>query len=217
MTRIYYTYINKAGHDQLLNDSLSDFPKAYRDKIHSFRRWQDTQLSLLGRLLLKYGLEQMGETFDPNKLLFNDSFKPFLESSTFEFNISHSGHLVICAISDYCEIGVDIENLRKIEISDFKPQMTQNEWSTIIDSEDTLVSFFEYWTQKEAVLKAHGSGMSTPLKSFENKNFRTRVNNSDFFLKEIKLDQDYKCYLAFNGKPDPKIVGPLCVNRFDLS
>ncbi len=217
MTQIYYTYIHKDNHSRLLKQSLPDLPKAYQEKIRSYRRWQDAQLSLLGRLLLKYGIKQINENIDPNKLRFNGTLKPYFESSTLEFNISHSGNLVVCAISDHCEIGIDVENIRPIEISDFKSQMTQKEWLSIMDSIDPTASFFQYWTQKEAVLKAHGSGMSTPLKSFENINCQTRVNDTNFFLREIKLDQEYTCHLAFNEKMDFELLGPFFVDSSDLN
>ncbi len=217
MTGIYCTYISQEKHTQLLKDVLPESTKEFQDKIRSFRRWQDAQSSLVGRLLLKCGSKQFGAQVDPNELRFNASQKPYFKHSPLAFNISHSGNLVVCAISDYCEIGLDIEHLRPIEISDFKPQMTSNEWSDVVDSKNTIKSFFDYWTQKEAVLKAHGSGMSTPLKSFENRNYKTHVNGADFFLKEINLDKDYVCHLAFNGRADPEILGPMLVDVVALA
>lgn len=216
MTHIYYSYIHERDHAFLMNEALPMFPKHYRDKVKSFRHWKDAQLSLLGNLLLKYGLEQRDEIWDATTIFLKSNNKPSLGNSALEYNISHSGDIAVCAISDYCEIGVDIEKLRNVAIIDFKAQMTPYEWGSVCDSNNPVHAFFSYWTQKEAVLKAHGSGMSTPLKSFENKNLETYVNDTAFFLSEIIVDSDYCCHLAFQGKSDPHMSKPLLVSRTDL-
>ena len=200
MTHIYYSYIQEERHNWLLNNMLPDFPRDYQNKIQKYRRWQDAQLSLLGKLLLKHGLHKFDKKANSDNLFFNINSKPYLKTANIEFNISHSGNIVLCAISNECEIGIDIEQLKEIEIDDFKDQMTINEWKNISQAEDRISSFFDYWTQKEAVLKAYGSGFSIPLKSFENINYATQINGYNFYLKEIKIGEKYKCYIAFNGK-----------------
>jgi len=216
MTTIYYASINEERHALLLKDALPGFPVKYQEKITKFIRWQDAQLSLLGRLLLEYGLKIIDKQRDVNKINFNASAKPYFAFDGLYFNISHSGNITICAISDQCEIGIDIELVKEIQIDHYKEQMTQNEWTSISNSEDTNLAFFDYWTQKEAVLKAHGSGMNIPLKSFEIKKNSTRITNEDFYLKEIPLNADYRCHLAFKGQIDPDISGPLRIDGIEL-
>ena len=73
------------------------------------------------------------------------------------------------------DIGIDIEKIEPIKISDFKSQMTNNEWESVNNSKDTERSFFCYWSQKEAVIKTHGKGLTIPLKSFEVQNNKTTI------------------------------------------
>lgn len=216
MTHIYYTFIHEKRHSQLLKKFSMDFPENYQNKIKNFRRWQDAQLSILGTYLLKYGLKRIEKKFHPNELKFNSNSKPYLEAANLEFNISHSGNIVVCAISDQFEIGIDIEILKDIDIADFKGQMTENEWNKVIYAKDVTSSFFDYWTQKEAVLKAHGSGIIDFLQSFEIIDKGTTLNKSYFFIEEIPVDDRYKCHLAFKNKIDTKISGPKYINSLRL-
>ena len=39
--------------------------------------------------------------------------------------------------------------------------MLVNEWKLINESTNANLSFFQYWTQKEAVIKTHGKGLGT--------------------------------------------------------
>jgi 4'-phosphopantetheinyl transferase len=193
-----------------------DFPENYQNKIKNFRRWQDAQLSLLGLYLLRYSLKQFEKKLDISELNFNSNSKPYLNGENLEFNISHSGDIVVCAISDQFEIGIDIEILKDIDVGDFKGQMTDNELKKVIYANDVTSSFFDYWTQKEAVLKAQGSGIIEFLQSFEIIGKRTTLNHSHFFIKEIPLDDRYKCHIAFKDKMDARISGPKFINSLKL-
>ncbi|MFQ6601896.1 4'-phosphopantetheinyl transferase family protein [Flavobacterium sp. C3NV] len=215
MTQILYAYISEENHDYLIEKYLNEFPYDFKEKILAYRKWQDSQLSLLGRLLLNYGLQRMGIK---NKKNLNYTFynKPFLDDINTKFNISHSGEIVVCVLSDTNDVGIDVEIIDKINIQDFESQMTKSEWGNIRIAEDEKKAFFDYWTQKEAVIKANGKGLSIPLKSFEIANLSTKINDDFFFLKEIFLDEKYKCHLAFKDKIDTMIVGPKIVIIHEL-
>ena len=139
---------------------------------------------------------------------YNKYNKPFLKGDKIRFNISHSGNLAICALSGNTDVGIDIEFMKDIEIDDFKMQMTDREWKQIYHAELKKVAFYNYWTKKEAVIKADGMGLSIPLKSFEVIDNHANINNQDFFIKEIELANNYKCHLAFREKIDLIILEP---------
>ena len=208
MTYIYYTYISEQNHSRLLSSNLGDFPKDFGEKVLKYRRWQDGQLSLLGRLLLRNGLKKIGSPIDVKNIEYDSYNKPYLKNENMQFNISHSGNIVVCVICDATEIGVDIEIIKDINVSDYKIQMTEREWHSIHDSKDTKMAFFNYWTQKEAAMKAEGNGLSIPLKSFEIIDNTTIINGEKFFLKKIRLDKSYKCHLAFKNGLDDTIYSP---------
>lgn len=207
MTQILYTYINKKNHEFLMQRFLPDFSMDFQEKILRYRRWEDAQLTLLGKVLLKIALKENNIIFEENNLIYSVYNKPSLKDSDIKFNISHSGEIVICAITNENEIGIDIEKIHDINIEDFKFQMMDDEWDKIANAEDVKPAFFKYWTQKESVIKAIGTGLSTSLKTFIIKNNWTHIQD-DFFLTEVEIDKNYKCYLAFKNKLDLQIQKP---------
>ncbi|MDC8004709.1 4'-phosphopantetheinyl transferase superfamily protein [Aureisphaera galaxeae] len=199
MTNLYYTYISKEVHDDLLKRFLPSFPREYQERVLKYRRWQDAQLSILGRLLLRYGLQQHNYAGE-GEIFYNEYNKPFLKDKDIKFNISHSGDIVVCAITDVCDIGVDIEIMGEINVQDFQKQMTPSEWTKICSASDKQTAFYDYWTQKEATLKANGMGLSIPLNSFEIIDNASVVDNETFFLEELDVQENYKCHIAFKGQ-----------------
>jgi len=202
LIHVLYTSINVENHKKIIDHYLPDFSAEYQDKIKRYRRWQDAQLSLLGRILLVKGLEQINYGFDESNLNYTSFNKPYLENNAIHFNISHSGELVVCALTKIGAIGIDIEKINGTKISDFKSQMTVNEWKLINESTNANLSFFQYWTQKEAVIKTHGKGLSIPLKSFEVTKNKTIIESELYFLKELKINDDYCCHLALKENID---------------
>ena len=87
------------------------------------------------------------------------------------FNLSHSEDVGLIGIADSGELGVDVEILRPVldatalALDNFTPA-EQATLSRASASERDLV-FFWGWTRKEACLKATGSGLSIPPKTFE--------------------------------------------------
>ncbi len=71
-----------------------------------------------------------------------------------DFNISHSNHFVVCAISTNCKIGIDIEQIKPTSLFDFKDRFSEEEWKIILTSDNTYFWFYYYWTAKEAAIKA---------------------------------------------------------------
>ncbi|MGH2666773.1 4'-phosphopantetheinyl transferase family protein [Flavobacterium sp.] len=216
MTQIIYSYISEENHEYLIKNYLNGFPEDFQEKIMGFRRWQDAQLSLLGRLLLNYGLQKMNKKEKEESLSYTSYDKPFFSDSNIKFNISHSGEIVVCVLSETNEVGIDVEIMNNINIQDFESQMTKAEWNNLVIIENKAIAFFDFWTQKEAAIKANGKGLTIPLKSFEVINHHTKINDESFFLKEIFLDEKYKCHLAFKNKIDLNIVGPERVLICDL-
>ncbi|WP_235010920.1 4'-phosphopantetheinyl transferase superfamily protein [Aquimarina sp. AU119] len=218
--QILYSYISKENHRYLMNEVASSFSNDFQNKLFKYRRWQDTQLSLLGRVLLGEGLKKMNIPFDEDNVRYTNYNKPYFEGNEVKFNISHSGNIVVCAITKTYEVGIDVEMLQSINIEDFKSQMTKLEWLRVVSSYNLESSFFDYWTQKEAVIKAHGIGLSIPLDSFEIIGDKAIIDEEIFFLKEIQLDNKYKCYVAFKDGIDPlvlnlQMIDPITVlNKF---
>ncbi len=194
---IIYSKISEKSHRDIIERYLPTFNNDFQKKILSFRRWKDSQLCVIGRVALLKGLEVYGISSEEiNNLRYNDFGKPFFCDQSIFFNISHSGNIAICVLNKESEIGIDIEEIVDINLEDFKSQMTNKEWERVILSDDVRNSFFDYWTQKEAVLKTHGMGLTIPLQSFEVFNNITQINKEKYYLKEVEIDKKYKCYIS---------------------
>jgi 4'-phosphopantetheinyl transferase len=215
---VLYTEIEESKQQSLLQNYLNLFTEEYQERLLRYRRWQDLQLSLLGKLLIKEGMEFIAEEVDFKKLCFTKYKKPYFEGTNVKFNISHSGKLAIAIIStnQKTEIGIDIEKIHPICIEDFKTQMTPYEQEMVSNAADDQQSFFNYWTQKEAVLKAHGKGLSIPLKSFEVKDNQAHIDDTTFFLSKMDVKDGYVCHFATQEKINTEqlIIKEININRF---
>lgn len=101
--------------------------------------------------------------------------KPYLGGSAADtgihFNMTHTSHMALIAVSRGREVGIDIERIRrnlqweKLARRYFSPR----EYSAFrVQPPDTrLRAFFVCWTRKEAVLKAIGTGIGGGLASFD--------------------------------------------------
>ncbi|HEY6978202.1 MAG TPA: 4'-phosphopantetheinyl transferase superfamily protein [Chitinophagaceae bacterium] len=174
---------------------LNLFPEEIINKILRLKRWEDRQATLYGKLLLKKGLEEAG--LDPGliDLKYTKYGRPYLEHA-FDFNISHSAGYVVCVISTNSKIGIDIEEVKAIQIDDFKEHFSKEEWNTITGSDDKYFWFYYYWTAKEAVIKAEGKGLNLPLKDIIINNSKTKIEQTIWYIKRISFDNSYILQIA---------------------
>jgi 4'-phosphopantetheinyl transferase len=108
---------------------------------------------------------------DPSALIFSctDKGKPFLEhEKIIDFNISHSNGWVAFGVSSLGVIGVDIERAdRIISKKTIEYALNSRQILTLEETENTVEKMMLYWTQKEAISKALGVGISIGFKSIE--------------------------------------------------
>lgn len=112
-------------------------------------------------------------TTQPQNLIFekNEHGKPRLKNHPeIGFNMSHSNDLAIVAVCSNAEIGVDIEYCKEKPSWEKIARRFFNElelnYLLKLPEDRQLIAFFQLWTRKEAYIKAIGTGLSTPLSSF---------------------------------------------------
>jgi 4'-phosphopantetheinyl transferase len=87
-----------------------------------------------------------------------------------QFNLSHSQEYALLGFTRQRQIGVDIEfirpmpNIEQIAANTFSPQ--ENRELENLLPEERLAAFYNYWTRKEAFIKALGKGLYYPLLMF---------------------------------------------------
>jgi len=95
---------------------------------------------------------------------------PNADSDTLRFNVSHSGELALLAFSLGAEIGVDVEFKRAgvdfLELAEYCFSEVERAALLASSDSDRANLFYEYWTCKEACIKADGRGLSIPLDEF---------------------------------------------------
>lgn len=196
---VLYTFIDKEKHQDILDRYLPVFSGDFQRNILKYRRWEDAQLSLLGRVLLKYGLNKYYNVSEIviERDLYN---KPFLKNHNIHFNISHSNTLVACVLADF-PVGIDVEHHNdSIDYFDFKDQMTVNEYQKIMESKERAACLLKLWAEKESIIKAHGGGMAIPLNSFEVVNGECIIAGKKFYTKPIFINENYYSFIAFSVK-----------------
>jgi 4'-phosphopantetheinyl transferase len=101
---------------------------------------------------------------------YNAQGKPELEGNPLQFNLSHSRDRAVYAISAKHPVGIDIEYVHTLAAGDlvdrfFSP--AERAMFHLLPASIQQAAFFHAWTQKEAYLKAEGTGLSTPLNQIE--------------------------------------------------
>jgi 4'-phosphopantetheinyl transferase len=153
------------------------------------------------------------------RFFYGQNGKPTLDnamdnSRTFAFNMSHSGDLVLIAISTGTTIGIDVE-----QISSSRVHLESIATSCLNPSEATLLNggppdtrartLLRYWTHKEAYLKAIGRGLSLPIQDV-NVEFIcsdqsvirqiSRHGKAEMFGKDLACGEDYIGAIAAPGR-----------------
>ena len=173
-------------------------PKDIRQRISRYRRWQDRQATLFGRLLLFEGLQRLGWAGDCLDLIkIDDNGRPYIDGNI-DFNVSHSGEYVLCALSDRGRVGVDIEKKQEIDISFYKKYIHDLHWQEIVSSQYPQEVFFEKWSKLESLIKADGRGMGLSTRDIYIDNDEVFLDGVRWHLLSLRQFDGYSCALASN-------------------
>lgn len=140
--------------------------KKRQEKIDFYRFENDKKLSCGAYLLLKKMLAEVDIT---NPVFETEKYgKAYISNhENIYFNLSHSGKIVLCAISDM-EVGVDVEYIDpKIDLNIARNYFYNGEYENIMKAQNRADEFFRYWVLKESYMKYTGIGLNLKLNSFE--------------------------------------------------
>jgi 4'-phosphopantetheinyl transferase len=84
--------------------------------------------------------------------------KPRVVGHDVHVSVSHSGARIAVAITQAAPVGVDVEEITDISTDELRRMV-------VAPHERVAMGFFEMWARKEAVLKALGHGLRTPMTS----------------------------------------------------
>jgi len=175
---------------KLFPQLLAQLPDSLQGRAHRYQSELSAYNYVIGRLLLKRGLDSLGCSTDLEKIEFSENGKPIL--SDIYFNISHSDQQVICGLSKEGVIGIDLEKMAPIDFEDFTSMFSAAEWDAIKGADDSLRAFYWFWTRKESIIKALGWNLSylheieldVSLDHFV-------VNGKRWFLREVFIEEGF--------------------------
>lgn len=156
----------------------------------------------------------------PDKLHFEYTAhgKPELASNvgndTLRFNVSHSDAFALYAVSLGQSIGIDIERIRDdVDVDQIaKRFFSPGEIRSLEEVHESKLSkvFFQYWTRKEAFIKATGKGISFPMEQCDVSLLSGRylspvtlLNDvrkiSSWYVQDLFPDRSYAAAIAVKG------------------
>lgn len=159
MVVLCYTVFDQLWDEQTFKEQLGQLTQQQRARLLTYKDERDRQLRLQGKLLVGNMMQELGITgYTPNDIKYDEHNRPYTDHEV-DFNISHAGDIVVCGGVTGGRIGVDIENLKPINIADVSEVFCEDEWNMITNSAEPIATVYKLWTRKEAVLKAAGEGM----------------------------------------------------------
>lgn len=196
MVDVFFTRFNNALPTDIYNKYLSELPVYLQDKNNRLARWPDKHANLFGILLLKNALKYYNYPINIlSDIKYTENNRPFIDIF-YDFNISHSGEYIVCAVSERQKIGIDVEFIKPIEIEAFKNVFTSGQLREILNAPDPLSTFYEFWVRKESMIKADGRGFSLLLDTLEITNNKIIFENTCWHLFNLPINSGYKCSVS---------------------
>jgi 4'-phosphopantetheinyl transferase len=152
-----------------LQDTLShdEIERAARIRHPTVQRRWIAARSIVRHILSKY----VNRPPKAIRFLYDIYQKPHLDCPelAIQFNISHTEERMVCGITHHLPIGIDIEKIRPIRSMALAKRYFNKKEIAALDvlaEPDREIAFYCTWSRKEALLKAMGTGLSTPLRHF---------------------------------------------------
>ena len=136
-----------------------------------------------GRLLLaRLYREETGDDLPP--IAVTERGKPYFETSSLHFSISHTKKHAFCVLSDR-NVGIDAEEKdRNIDLRLAEKILSPMEKAQFDAAEDKRLALLTFWVLKEAAAKCSGEGL------------RGYPNHTQFSLNDPRVTEIDGCLVA---------------------
>ena len=198
-----YTETDHKWSDDVLQHKLALLAPEMKEQALRKRQWLDRQLTIEGKLMLMKVLKrfELDKALSLNQIRYSNHHRPYFNTG-FDFNIAHSGNIAICCGTLDGKIGIDIEQIKKTDLAYYKDYFTPNEWQLINGAANKYDGFYRFWSRKEAVLKAIGTGFHTPLSSIDVTADVVAHEDTLYYLQTPVIKNGYKCCIARTVKDE---------------
>jgi len=199
---IFFAHIYPDFSSEKYEDYYATLPSFLSNRVKGYKKYSDQILGVLGKHLLLKCMAKLGLPTRLTSYNYDVNKRPFLkEFPNLDFNISHSGNVVICAASLNMRLGIDVEQIKPIQLSNFRMQFSNTEWKSLQETANCKKLFFQYWVKKEAVAKTDGSGLFLDFSKLEVTRDRIYYKNIFWLFTPISIRSDYLAFLATNKIP----------------
>ena len=221
--KLYFADVSCLKDEKLYSKLSEKMTQARRDAADRLRFAKDRRLSVGAYSLLRYALIRAGEkgTFPIET---GECGKPYFpDRPDICFNLSHSGDVALCALSD-TDVGCDVEAQRRPPLSVAKRYFSSSEKDYLASArtdEERAERFFRVWTLKESVMKATGLGFSLAPSSFSAVDsdgglLSPEVRGETFFVCDAHLRSGYRAAYCTRGARCDASVEEVFFDKIDF-
>jgi len=173
-------------------------PLPMQAKLSHYYRQEDQLAGIIGKNLLRYGLNKLGIASSVLEAIqYTASSRPYLPLfPKIDFNISHSGSLVTCAISLTVRVGIDVEREKEVAIIHFQSSFSSSQWQMLENAANPQKLFYQLWVQKEALVKADGLSQAICFTDIDIKENMSSIHKRRWFLSPLAINPLYCAWLA---------------------
>lgn len=189
------------------------------DRLQQYRHSGDRDRFIFSRGGLRYLLASyLGRSPAAIQLAYGSYGRPYLSelNPPLHFNLAHSGDWVIWGFSRCPYIGVDVEVLqprRRLRSLIHRCLSAEERLSLAPDSAGELATFLQYWTIKEAHLKAVGLGLSYPLEKVQ-----VTLQPQPAIRRPVHLlDCSVQAWAVKLWQPDSEAIAAVCIGQPDCA
>lgn len=207
--KVYTTQVSDQWSDETFNALMEIIPEDLRRRVREEKNWENQHGSLARKLMLWHGMNEMGANMNDlfECLEFTKSGKPYIIDAP-HFSLANDGAVAVCAISESSVLGIDIERLKPLNLSDYREKMTYLEWREIYSHMIPLRRFYEFWTIKESVLKADGDQENVDIKEIYIQPDIAFLNAQNWYINPIDIEYyGHICFMvASNPHADIEVI-----------
>lgn len=185
--------------NSLIHEMATALPSMLQQQMRSFHFFDDQLRFLLGKLLLRFGLQELGHP-TMLELQYSQHKRPSISIPGLDFNITHSHSMIACAIAINRRVGIDVEKIREVSIENYEKCFTVDEFRTICNDRNPCRRFFHQWTRKEALLKGIGEGFYLVPNMIDASSNVVVYQNKSWYIQHIPFFTNYVFHLATNTK-----------------
>lgn len=201
-----------------LQECKSILPTRIIDKVSRMKNKNDVMNTVIGEMLVAYGLKQtFGFTPDMSKIVLSSFGKPYyVPNSKICFNVSHSNTLIAVAVST-SPVGIDVEQKKFIDpcVLGSLSVSEKNYLKTCSCFNDELVRI---WTIRESYVKMLGIGLFKDLDTFEYDPISLKIIDKTTKTIFLNISSFYldNYIISVSEKYRSKVKSPLLINPSEL-